>query len=81
VADGLLRLDDPVVDYFPEVRAKLTHRRAQAILVRHLASMSTGHTEDTTGPVFTTSPEDPVLRHWLQRRHAGARHLRMSPAL
>ena len=65
VADDLLRLDDPVVDYFPEVRAKLTHSQAHAILVRHLASMSTGHTEDTAGRVFTSGPEDPVLNFLL----------------
>ena len=65
VADGLLGLDDPVVDYFPELRPKLTDRRAQSILVRHLASMSTGHTEDTAARVFTTGPEDPVLNFLL----------------
>ena len=65
VADGRLRLDDPVIDYFPELRPKLTGSRAEPMLVRHLASMCTGHTEDTAAQVFTASLEDPVLNFLL----------------
>ena len=61
VADGLLRLDDPVVNYFPEFRQKVTGRHAQSMLVRHLASMASGHSQDTTSRVFNNGPEDPVL--------------------
>ena len=65
VADGRLRLDDPVIDYFPELRPKLTGSRAEPMLVRHLASMCTGHTEDTAAQVFTAGLEDPVLNFLL----------------
>ena len=65
VADGRLRLEDPVIDYFPELRPKLTDSRAKHMLVRHLASMCTGHTEDTAAQVFTASLEDPVLNFLL----------------
>ena len=61
VADGLLRLDDPVVNYFPEFRQKVTGRRAQLMLVRHLASMASGHSQDTASRVFNNGPVDPVL--------------------
>ncbi len=65
VADGRLRLDDPVIDYFPELRPKLTGSRAEPMLVRHLAAMCTGHTEDTAAQVFTAGLEDPVLNFLL----------------
>ena len=65
MADGLLSLDDRVVDYFPEVRGRVTGSRVQSMLVRDLAAMSTGHTQDTAGRVFTDGPEDPVLNFLL----------------
>ncbi|WLW57779.1 serine hydrolase domain-containing protein [Streptomyces sp. YU58] len=46
VAEGLIRLDDPVISYFPEFEADITDPRSRAMLVRHLASMSSGHLED-----------------------------------
>ena len=65
VGDGRLRLEDLVIDYFPELRPKLSGSRAEHMLVRHLASMCTGHTEDTAAQVFTAGPEDPVLNFLL----------------
>ena len=44
IADGLLGLDDPVVDHFPEYPS---HARSRGLLVRHLAAMATGHLTDT----------------------------------
>jgi hypothetical protein len=61
VAEGLVGLDDPVVSYFPELAPRVTDRRARSMLVRHLASMATGHTEDTAGRVFGKGNMDPVL--------------------
>ncbi|MFI9169523.1 serine hydrolase domain-containing protein [Streptomyces lincolnensis] len=46
VAEGLIRLDDPVISYFPEFEADITDPRSRATLVRHVASMSSGHLED-----------------------------------
>lgn len=46
-AEGLLRLDDPVISYFPEFEADITDPRSRAMLVRHLASMTSGHLGET----------------------------------
>ncbi|MET7729789.1 serine hydrolase domain-containing protein [Streptomyces sp. NPDC005402] len=47
VAEGLIRLDDPVISYFPEFEADVTDPRSRAMLVRHVASMASGHAEET----------------------------------
>jgi CubicO group peptidase (beta-lactamase class C family) len=47
-AEGLLSLDDPVLPYFPEEAPAKPSKRLAAMKIRHLLSMSTGHTEDTT---------------------------------
>ncbi|WP_406491211.1 beta-lactamase family protein [Streptomyces sp. NBC_01604] len=47
VAEGLIGLDDPVISYFPEFDADITDPRSRAMLVRHVASMSSGHLEET----------------------------------
>ncbi|MFF0015507.1 serine hydrolase domain-containing protein [Streptomyces sp. NPDC005374] len=47
VAEGLIRLDDPVISYFPEFDADVTDPRSRAMLVRHVASMASGHLEET----------------------------------
>ncbi|MGW2516744.1 serine hydrolase domain-containing protein [Streptomyces sp. NPDC001617] len=46
-AEGLLRFDDPVISYFPEFEADITDPRSRAMLVRHVASMSSGHEAET----------------------------------
>ncbi|MFF1720586.1 serine hydrolase domain-containing protein [Streptomyces sviceus] len=47
VAEGLIRLDDPVISYFPEFEADITDPRSRTMLVRHVASMASGHVEET----------------------------------
>ncbi|MBT1098270.1 serine hydrolase [Streptomyces sp. Tu102] len=47
VGEGLIRLDDPVISYFPELDADIIDPRSRAMLVRHVASMATGHETDT----------------------------------
>jgi CubicO group peptidase (beta-lactamase class C family) len=51
VAEGLLSIDDPVLPFFPEERPAEVGEHLAAMRVRHLLSMSTGHAEDTTGPM------------------------------
>lgn len=60
VAEGLLDLDAPVLSYFPELDADVTDPRSRAMLVRHIASMASGHRTDTVEAVFGTDPERPV---------------------
>lgn len=46
-AEGLLSLDDPVLSYFPEFADDITDPRSRAMLVRHVASMASGHEAET----------------------------------
>ncbi|MFI1566638.1 serine hydrolase domain-containing protein [Streptomyces sp. NPDC020490] len=46
-AEGLLDLDAPVISYFPEFAADVTDPRSRAMLVRHVASMASGHRTET----------------------------------
>jgi CubicO group peptidase (beta-lactamase class C family) len=59
-AEGLLRLDDPVISYFPEFEAEITDPRSRAMLVRHIASMASGHLTDMADRAFALDPDEPV---------------------
>ena len=59
-AEGLLRLDDPVVSYFPEFEAEITDPRSRAILVRHALSMASGHREEQWDGAMSRDPAEPV---------------------
>ncbi|MGH9104518.1 MAG: serine hydrolase domain-containing protein [Acidimicrobiales bacterium] len=63
--EGLLRFDDPVLSYFPELDAVVTRPRSRSVLVRHIASMASGHVEDTWEKVAGAAPDEPV-RAFLQ---------------
>jgi CubicO group peptidase (beta-lactamase class C family) len=64
ISEGLLDLDEPAVSYFPEFDADITDTRSRTILVRHLASMSTGHTFDTLEQAQQNDPAD-IVRGFL----------------
>jgi CubicO group peptidase (beta-lactamase class C family) len=57
ISEGLLSLDDLVISFFPEQVTPEIRENMGALQVRHLLSMSTGHAEDTFGPV-TRAPDD-----------------------
>lgn len=59
-AEGLLDFDAPVISYFPEFEADITDPRSRAMLVRHVASMASGHRRDTVDEVFGRDPAEPV---------------------
>ncbi|MFF6954291.1 serine hydrolase domain-containing protein [Streptomyces iakyrus] len=59
-AEGLLDFDAPVISYFPEFEAGITDPRNRAMLVRHVASMASGHRRDTVDEVFGRDPAEPV---------------------
>ncbi|MGC9541486.1 serine hydrolase domain-containing protein [Streptomyces sp. UG1] len=59
-AEGLIRLDDPVISYFPEFEAHITDPRSRAMLVRHVASMASGHESDTVSEARRRDREDLV---------------------
>jgi CubicO group peptidase (beta-lactamase class C family) len=52
VHEGLLAVDDPVLKFFPDDAPTHPSENLQAMRVRHLLSMNTGHREDPTGFVF-----------------------------
>ncbi|WP_254402715.1 serine hydrolase [Streptomyces sp. AC555_RSS877] len=60
VAEGLIGLDDPVISYFPELDADITDPRSRAMLVRHVASMSSGHLDETWERARALDPEELV---------------------
>jgi len=58
VDEGLLRLDDRVVDFFPE--CAVDDARTRSMRVRDLAAMSSGHLTDTWNAALTADPDEPV---------------------
>src|SRR3954470_6083901 len=47
VAEGLVDLDATALSYFPELDARVTDPRSRRTKVRHLASMASGHADET----------------------------------
>jgi CubicO group peptidase (beta-lactamase class C family) len=60
VADGLLCLDDSVVDLLPDLAAAHADPRTRAMTVRDLAAMSSGHLFDTWDEVTRADFAEPV---------------------
>lgn len=60
VGEGLVRLDDPVISYFPEFEADITDPRSRSMLVRHVASMASGHEEETLHRAMAIDPNELV---------------------
>ena len=60
VADGLLDPDATVLSSFPEFDADITDGRSRRILVRHVASMASGHTAETLDRAMRADPDEPV---------------------
>jgi hypothetical protein len=60
VAEGLFRLDDPLVSHYPDLDAQVTDPRSRAITLRHCLSMATGHTRDLLDEAVALSPRDPA---------------------
>ncbi|WP_155059939.1 serine hydrolase domain-containing protein [Streptomyces blattellae] len=58
--EGLLDFDAPVISYFPEFEADITDPRSRAMLVRHLASMASGHAADTLYPALALDHQNLV---------------------
>jgi len=58
IAEGLLSADDLVLDFFPDDAPADPSDYLRAMRVRHLLSMSTGHTTDTLGPCINSEDGD-----------------------
>ncbi|QNO37877.1 beta-lactamase family protein [Protaetiibacter sp. SSC-01] len=60
-AEGLLELDRPVIEYFPEYDAEITDERMRRMTVRHIASMASGHATETIDRALEAGRGDMVL--------------------
>jgi CubicO group peptidase (beta-lactamase class C family) len=60
-AEGLLDLDTPVIDYFPEYDAEITDLRTRRMTVRHIAAMASGHATETLDRALEAGRGDLVL--------------------
>lgn len=61
VREGLLKVDDFVLDYFPECRELELDDKARRIKIRHLLTMSAGHGADTVGTLCNGTKPWPEL--------------------
>lgn len=55
VKEGLLSVEDKVLDYFPQCRNLELDERARRMTIRHLLTMSTGHERDTVGDMCNST--------------------------
>ena len=58
IAEGRLSLDDPVFSFFPGETPKKASDNLKAMRVRQLLCMSTGHDQDTLGPLMQRRPHN-----------------------
>src|SRR6185503_10830176 len=59
-AEGLLDLDDTVISHFPELDADITDPGSRSMRIRHIAAMSSGHTQETWAPALAVDSHEPV---------------------
>lgn len=59
-AEGLLDLDAPVISHFPELDAEITDPGSRSIRIRHIASMSAGHTTEQWHRALAADRAEPV---------------------
>src|SRR3984893_10628050 len=59
-AEGLLDLDDTVVSHFPEFDAQITDPGSRSMRIRHIASMASGHEQETIVQALALDPAEPV---------------------
>jgi CubicO group peptidase (beta-lactamase class C family) len=77
IADGLLSLDDRVVDVLPEHVPADISEQGRRLTVHHLLSMTAGHREDTLAQAWQLEPDD-LVRGFLRVPSAepeGTRHM------
>ena len=58
IAEGLVSLDDRIVDLFPESAPAVVDDRVAALRIRHLLAMASGHPDDTMDALFAAGDGD-----------------------
>jgi CubicO group peptidase (beta-lactamase class C family) len=61
VTEGRIDLDATVLSYFPEFDAQITDQRSRGTKVRHVASMASGHADETVQEAYRRGDGDLVL--------------------
>jgi CubicO group peptidase (beta-lactamase class C family) len=61
VTEGRIDLDATVLSYFPQYDAQITDPRSRATKVRHVASMASGHADDTVDEAYRRGRGDLLL--------------------
>jgi CubicO group peptidase (beta-lactamase class C family) len=74
VQEGLLTVDDPVLNFFPDEAPPDPSQNLRAMRVRHLLSMNTGHKADTTAEVFQQLHQVSPFGPWLHKRNYAEKH-------
>ncbi|MFF1820849.1 serine hydrolase domain-containing protein [Kribbella sp. NPDC058245] len=77
IDDGVLSLDDRVVDVLPDHVPDDVSEQGRRITVHHLLSMTVGHAEDSLGPAWELEPDD-LVKGFLRVPFAepeGSRHI------
>ena len=54
VTEGRIDLDVTVLSYFPEFDVEITDQRSRRTKVRHVASMASGHADETVQEAYRT---------------------------
>ncbi|PWJ49056.1 CubicO group peptidase, beta-lactamase class C family [Quadrisphaera granulorum] len=60
VADGVLSLDDRLVDVLPGLADAATSERARSLTLRHLVGMGSGHLSETWDRAQAADPDEPL---------------------
>ena len=60
VDEGLVDLDDTVLDHFPEYADEVGDSHSRSMTLRHLISMAGGHSHDMWSEAVAGDPDDPV---------------------
>src|SRR5690349_4332595 len=59
-AEGLLDLDDAVIDHFPEFAGEITDPRTRSVKIRHVAAMASGHDREMLPEAVGRDRDEPV---------------------
>src|SRR5689334_5511393 len=59
-AEGLLDLDDAVIQHFPEFAGEITDPRTRSVKIRHVAAMASGHDREMLPEAVNRDRDEPV---------------------
>lgn len=65
VSEGYITLEDKVISFFPEYAPEAVHRHLEAMTIRHLLTMSPGHSKPSFGIDYRRN-KGSWVRHFLQ---------------